>query len=164
MRILHVPAALVLILVLAACSGYRMTSGDAPLALPEGTRTLFLKDVENPTLYPEAGAQLRALVRDEFTRRGGVVWTGPDEASAYLHLKIVSFTTSAAVTDEDDETLKSNASISLEGRITRRSDGSEVWRGRASHSESFLSDREAARESVIEHAARKLADALAQNY
>ena len=154
------------ILALSACSGYRVTGGDdaASLALPEDARALFIKDVENRTVNVEVNHTLRTQVRDEFTRRGRVAWVDRESATAYLHLKVVSFTESAAVTDEDDETLKSSASISLEAWITRKSDGAELWRGRASHGESFISDRDAAEASVIEHAVRKLADQLAQNY
>ncbi|WP_461208492.1 LPS assembly lipoprotein LptE [Desulfocurvus sp. DL9XJH121] len=158
-------AALVLALALSACAGYSITSKDGgTLALAPEYRTLFLKSVENPTLKPGVSADLRSRLRDEFSRRGGITWVDRDKAAAYLHVKVVSFTTSAAITDEDDETLKSSASISMEAWITKKSDGSELWRGAASHSETFLTDREQAEEDVIEHAARKLADRLSQNY
>lgn len=165
LRVLPV-LALAMTLLLAACAGYSVTStdGEGPLVLPEDARALFLKSVENRTMYVEVPATLRTQVRDEFTRRGRVAWVDRESATAYLHLKVVSFTHSAAVTDEDDETLKSSASIALEAWITRKSDGAELWRGEASHGESFITDRASAEASVVEHAVRKLADRLAQNY
>lgn len=165
MNKLRALAAMALVLALTAC-GYHVTSlqKNAPLALPKDCRSLFLKSVENPTLNPEIDLTLRTEVRDEFTKHGGVTWAKREAATGYLHIKVISFTTSSSVTDENDNTLQSTASISMVAWVTRKSDGKEVWRCGTSHSETFTSDEESAKEDVIEVAARKLADRMREDY
>jgi len=154
-----------LALTLWSCAGYRQAANsDAPLDLPVEARALFIKSVENPTMDPDLESILRAEIRDEFTRRGRVVWVDRDQATAYISIKVNSFRTATSLTDEDDTTIRSSSSISLEAWITSKDNGQELWRGSASHSESFTSDQEGAEADVMEMAARKLADRLNQGY
>lgn len=165
MRILRTLVVMTLALALWGCAGYRQASNqDAPFDLPEDARALFIKSVENPTMDPDLESVLRAEIRDEFTRRGRVSWVDRDQATAYMKIKVKSFRTATSLTDEDDETIKSSASINIEAWIVAKGSGKELWHGKASHSESFTSDQEAAEADVMEMAARKLADRLNQNY
>lgn len=165
MRRIRTLVVMVLALALAGCAGYRQaSSADAPFTLPEEARSLFLTKVENPTMDPDLESVLRAEIRDEFTRRGRVKWVERDEATAYMKIKVNRFRTATSLTDGDEDTIKSSASISIEAWITAKESGRELWHGNAGHSESFLTDQEAAEADVLEMAARKLVDRLSQAY
>lgn len=165
MKIFRFTLVMALALCVWSCAGYRQAGdGNAPLDLPEEARALFITSVENPTMNPDLESLLRAEIRDEFTRRGRVAWVDRDQATAYMRIKVNSFRTATSLTDEDETTIRSSSSISLEAWITAKDTGQELWRGSASHSENFSTDQEAAEADVMEMAARKLADRLNQAY
>ncbi|MEW5773717.1 MAG: LPS assembly lipoprotein LptE [Thermodesulfobacteriota bacterium] len=152
-------------LALAACAGYS-PQGRGGLVLPEGRRDLCIVEVENPTLRPDLSALLRNLLRDELARRGQVRWTDREHATALVHLAVEDFTSQTLLTGSHEQTLKSSASITVEAWIERRPEGDQIWRsGRVGVSRSFTgNDRADAEARVLEQAAQRLADLLAQSY
>ncbi len=158
-------AAAALAVLLAACAGYG-PQGRTALTLPEGRRDLYIVEVENPSLRPDLSAQLRALLRDELSKRGQVRWTDREHATAVIHLTVHDFKSSSALTGSHDETLKSTATISLEARMERRPEGGDLWRsGRVSVSRSYTgNDRADAEAEVLDRAVQQLVDQLGQAY
>ncbi len=165
MKWYHAFAAMILVLSLSAC-GYTLTANNrhAPLVIAPEYRDLFLKSVDNPTLYDTIVAEVHSDLRDEFTRRGSIHWVHEDKATAFLHVKIKNFLTSTSITNSSDQTLKSKASMVLIAWITRKTDGHELWRGAVSFNENFTDDETSAQTDVIKHVCRKLADKLYEKY
>jgi hypothetical protein len=156
--------AALLLAVLTGC-GYRNTA-ESPFLLSREDRTLFLTEVENPTLRPTLDSRLRSLVRDEFTRRLGYTWTGKEVASALFSLEIINFTSSTAVAGARDQTLKSSANISLRATVRDKEDYSVLWdSGIVAASQTFLSgEQQAAEDRVILLAVERLADKLENDF
>lgn len=150
-----------LLFFLVGCSGYSFEGKDYTdfVALPEDARALFISSVEIPVIEPGLESVLRSRIRDEFTRRGAVSWVDAAQATAFAHVHVKRFTADSSLTDAKEMTLKSTAMIELEMWIIRRSDGKEIWRSQAAHSESFYNQaRETARKRAIDLAVQKLAD------
>ena len=145
--------------------GYHLRD-KSPVSLPEEYRSLFIASVDNPTLKPWLEARLRAMVRDEFTRRGRIEWVPRDQASAFLRIKVYDFSSSTSVSGSKDETVKSAAGIDLEAWIVSRKDGSVLWRSnRVSCGQSFLAGgRDQAEAKVLDLAVRELADRLGWDF
>lgn len=169
MRIFHVLCVLILAVGLTACSGYQFTankSNDAPFTVPAKFRTLFLKSVENPTMNPDLSSRVRAEIRDELNRRGGVKWVAKSDAKAFMDVTIERFYSTTALTDADDETLTSSASVALYAVITSAGDGAEIWRSPSvSASRTFTGSASDQTESeVLELAIQRLADKMHYDY
>jgi hypothetical protein len=158
-------AAVALAALLTACAGYG-PQGKSTLTLPENRRDLCIVQVDNPTLRPDLSAQLRALLRDEMSKRGQVRWTDREHASAVVHLEVHDFSSQSALTGSHEETLKSTANISLEARIEGRPEGAVLWRsGLVSVSRSFTGNNRADAEArVLDQAVQRLVDLLGQAY
>lgn len=159
------PILAALLLILQAGCGYRNTA-HGPVVLPEDRRTLFIEEIENPTLMTSLDYRLRSLVRDELSRRGNIRWVVAGEASSVMQIEILTFTSSVTVTGSEDQTLRSAAVIVINGTILSAADRSVLWTsGNVSARESFVSGgEEDAEDRVIQLAVQRLVDRLAQNY
>jgi hypothetical protein len=170
-RVIHVLAVLTLALAatmaLASCSGYRNAAepGTA-LALPADCRALFLRTVKNPTMAPDLEATLRSALRDELTRRGRATWVSREAATAYVDVDVHRFTSFTSLTNANDETIRSSASVILTVSIFRRSTGAQVWTsGRVNSNESYTgNDRPLAEANALDMAVRRAVDRMSQNY
>lgn len=156
--------AVLLALVLSGC-GYHFAGSEAPLVLDANHRALCIRSVENPTLKPWIESRIRAEFRDELTRRGTITWASVKDANADVFITIHSFRSDSSLTDSDDETIKSDATIDMRARIVSRTDGAELWSsGSVTASQSFTTDREGAERRAVSLAVRRLADRLSQAY
>ena len=156
---------LALACLLTGC-GYGFTKHQQITDLPDDLHSLFFEALDNPTLDPDLNLELRQRVRDEITSRGLLTWDSRETADGLLTLRVVRFTSNTTVTGEDDETIKSAATLRLEAWITRRRDGANVWNsGNISESQSFFGGGQGRAETtVIDLAARRLADRLASDF
>ncbi|MFW6324241.1 MAG: LPS assembly lipoprotein LptE [Desulfovibrionales bacterium] len=156
---------LLLFLALAGC-GYHL-AGETPIVLPGEVQSLAIRNVTNPTTETWIVPRLRSELRNEITRRSDVVWKEVRLSEAILDVDILRYTTSSSLKGEDEQTLKSDAIISIEGRLLRNEDKSLIWSsGPITASESFAAgggEREAG-EDALEKAVRRLADRLDQNF
>jgi outer membrane lipopolysaccharide assembly protein LptE/RlpB len=165
------PTRLVLLLtVLAALfltgCGYQLSSM-APITLPREQTKLYITKVTNPTIESWIEPRLRSSLRDEFTRRGGVQWVDRNRAETLVEVIIHSFSTSSSVKGEDDETVRSSASISLEVQLFDGRDHALLWTsGRVSDQESYSGEgqRQEAAFDALEEAIRKSADRLSDRF
>jgi len=165
MSLLRRSLLLAMALVLLAGCGYKNTQS-GPVALPENKRKLFFEELENPTLETDLYARIRSLMRDELTRRGQVAWVQRGAAEGLLRVEIHAFTSKASVKGEDDETLRSTASITLEADILDAADRSVLWTsGRVGASETFTTGgQEDAEDRVILLVVERLVDRLGQDF
>jgi hypothetical protein len=160
-KILGLP---VLLVLLSGC-GYQLAS-KGPVVLPEDQRSLCMDSVENPTLQTWLGPRLRSVLRDELTRRGWTRWTSRNQADLLVRIVIDRYSRSSKVRDEDDETLRYSASISMRIDLVSRTTDQVVWSsGMVGESESYFGNSTTAADmAVTELAVRRAVDRLAQRY
>jgi hypothetical protein len=166
---------LALMLFLAAAlsgCGYTFT-GQAPEGRSEvvsrldpSLRKMVLVRVENPTIESWLEPRLRSLLRDEFNRRRLVTWTDRAQATSQLTVIIKKYTRETSVAGQQDQSLKLSAGMTIVLRVTRASDGAQIWdSGEQTQSESFYpGDSEGADQRITDLAVRRLADLMTQNY
>jgi outer membrane lipopolysaccharide assembly protein LptE/RlpB len=152
-------------LLLTGC-GYQLSSM-APITLPKEQTRLYIAKVTNPTIESWIEPRLRSSLRDELTRRGGVQWVEPSLAETKVEVIVHSFSTSSSVKGEDDETVRSSASITLEVQLFDRQDHAMLWTsGRVTDQESYSgkAQRQEAALTAMEEAIRKSADRLSDQF
>ncbi|MFW5721854.1 MAG: hypothetical protein ACOCWT_01015, partial [Desulfohalobiaceae bacterium] len=105
----------------------------------------------------------------EFTRRGQVRWVPRDQAQALLRVEIIRFSDGSKILDSEERTIKSEARLTLKGRIFRRADQSLLWSsGTITTRQSYVTGDASARleagTRAVELAVEQLADALAMGF
>lgn len=157
-------AALFAAAVLSGC-GYQLAS-KGPVNLPEDQRTLFMDSVENPTLQAWLGPRLRAELRDELHRRGWTRWVEKSQADLLVRIVINRYDRSTKVSDENDETLRSQANLSMHVDFVSRTTDQIVWSsGSIAVSESYFGGSPTEADmSVTELAVRRAVDKLSERY
>ncbi len=153
------------LVLLSGCAGYGAGKDDN-LVLGPDHRSLYIKSVDNPTLRADLESRLRAVLRDEMTRRGNIQWSEPGAAKAYVKIRVESFTSTTSITDKYDKSVLLSANVTLSATIFDAAGGDSLWNsGNVSASQNFLTgDRAAAEEKVIDLAVRQLVDRLHQNF
>lgn len=155
---------LMLPLLLAAC-GYGF--GDKSSVLEERYHKVAIGRITNPTTLSWIEPRMRALLRDEFTRRGLVSWEdNRKNAEAVMNVTITTFTRPTTVESGTGETLQSSTYIVLHSEIKSTTDGSTLWAsGDISQDYPFFSGQEAEADmEVTRLVVRRLADKMSQNY
>ena len=158
--------AFILLLALAACSGYSFGEGGSSVLEPE-YRTLSIDEVDNPTTLSWLEPEVRKLLRDELNNRGTITWTDDkSKADALLTFHIRRYNRPTAVAGESEETLRSNAVFEFEAEIRSTRSGAVLWRsGRMSQSWPFFTGDEAEADAEVTRLGiRRLADRMTQNY
>ncbi|MFP4071318.1 MAG: LPS assembly lipoprotein LptE [Desulfovibrionales bacterium] len=158
-------AVLLLFVLLTAGCGYHF-AGTTPLILPEGVRTLTISRVNNPTILPWIGPELRNSVWDEISRRSEAVLKDSGGAEATLEMDIVRYSASTLLEGRSEQTVKSQVVLVVDGRLVRRG-GGVVWSsGPVTVNETFVSEgqeREAA-ELAVQKVARRIVDRLDRSF
>jgi hypothetical protein len=161
--------AVLLLLVLAAAlpgCGYRF-SRTAPVALPGNISSFSIGEVANPTAEAWIGPLLRNSVWNELSRRAEIPLLEQGQGEAELQLRIRRYSITGLVKDRREQTLKSEVTVILEGRLVRSTDRTLLWdSGPLASSETFVSEagERAAGEQAVEKAARRLIDRLDQTF
>ncbi len=92
-------------LMLTGCAGYSLTA-DAPSVLGDGSKTIKIKGVENPTLYANLPYIVRSDVRNEITARNLAEWRDSGPTDYTLQIRITRLTLRRwAGLEEDTETI-----------------------------------------------------------
>ena len=162
------PARLLLLLLLLSATGcgYHL-AGHTPVEMPGGITSLSIGEVANPSVETWLGPRLRNNVWDELTRRSDLLLLDRGKADAVLELRIRRYSSSALLKGRREQTLKSNVTITVEGRLFRTADNVSLWEsGPVTVSESFVTEAEerSAAEQAVDRAARRLVDRLDQNF
>jgi len=158
------PSLLIAILLLAAVTscGYHM--GDQGRGtLPGGISTLYIAEVDNPTLDVALPPMLHSLFRDEISKRDLAGWVAPSQAQGLVRLSVVSLSTSSRVTSTAGITLKYQVVVTVRGTLVRSVDQQQIWdSGPVTGSDSFFRSEEesAARRRAMELAVHRLVDSM----
>jgi hypothetical protein len=173
MRRLALNLALLAGLALALCGcGYTFTgmgspdAEDAASRLAPEFRKMAIVRVDNPTTEAWIEARLRSLIRDEFNRRRLVTWTDKSKATSLLTISIKRYTRSTSISGQQSQTIKLNANITLQFRVTRASDGTVLYdSGEQSQSESYYpGEADDADQRLTDLTVRRMADLMTENY
>lgn len=155
--------ALLLCAALTGCS-YGLAS-DIPTVLGEGTPTLKVTAVEQPTMYTWVVYTVRSTLRNEFAARNIATWVDSGASQYTMHVKVNSFTLRSAVSSSSDETLIFTGAVSLTATIYNSADNSEVWKQTVTYSNEFDSDvEEDAARRLFTQAVRRLADNMRNTF
>ena len=164
--LLAITIAFQLIALLLPSCGYQLSSS-VPMEMPQGINRLFIDHVENPSTEPWLESRLISEVRDEFSRRGHVLWVDRDQAEGLLHLIITRYRDYSRVESAEEETLKSEIALSLEARILSAKDREVLWVSSPVHErESFvgIQEKREAERRVVQDVADALANQLSSGF
>ncbi len=158
-------AVLSILAVAVSGCGYRFSAGpqqSSPMVLGPGFRTMAIQEVENPATLPWLEAELRAMVKEEFAKRGLVTWTSRDKAQVLLKLRVLRYENLAKVRNRRDKTLKKIAEIDMEATVHSAHDNTLLWSsGTLSAYESFVSmDERVAVKRILALLTRELSDRM----
>lgn len=162
-------AAVLLLFLLAACClggcGYQLaTSGTSILG--DGTATLKVKGVDNPTLYPWLPHAIRSRLRDEIGARYLAKWVDSGSADYEIQINIVRFTSREWIRSEVDTSQLYDINLTIEAILYEGSTNKEVWRsGHLSYAERAEQvDEKQASGDLITQVVRLLADKLRHTF
>ena len=154
-------AALVLMPALLSGCGYNF-AGDGPLAIPKNIKTLYIVEFNNPTLETGLNPYVRAMLRDEFTRRG-VKWASKEHADGFVTITILNSRTDSWH-DAYDRSF-TRVSLRMSVQIKNAADNSLLWdSGAVSRSDTYMYDLALSQEQLIQELVKDIGDRLTQAY
>jgi len=155
----------VLLAALSGCAGYRLTTEDTGI-FGDGTKTIKIKGVDNPTMYPWLPYLLRSALRDEVGARSLGVWKDEGRADYEIKLRVRHFQIRGDVRDSDDTSQLYTASMAAEATVYDGTTNAVVWESKAvSYSNSYdtYNEQDAA-EEVGTELVRRLVDRMRQHF
>ena len=125
-NILKTLVALALLCLLQAGCGYKLAS-DEPSVLGSGEKTVKIKRVENPTLYPWLSPQIRTIVHDEVNYRKLGRWVDSGEADYELDVEVIRFRVSDHGYSREGTSVMYSASMTMIISVYDGSTNKLVW-------------------------------------
>ena len=107
--------------------GYRLAS-DMPTVMGDRTKTLKVKGIDHPTLYPWLTHALRSSLRDEINARNIAQWVDSGHADYEIQINVRSFTMREWMRNYDDVGVLFDTTLSLEAVLYKSDGNKEVWR------------------------------------
>ncbi len=155
------PLCLLFGLLASGCAGYQLAA-DQPSILGNGSKTLKVKGVDQPTLYPWLPYSLRTALRNEINNRDMAKWVDSGPADYEIQLKVISFTTREWMRSENDQTLLYDTQLSLEAFIYDGKTNQQIWRsGVISYDDRVETpDEQSVSDDIIAQVMRRLADKM----
>lgn len=152
-------------LVLQSCAGYHLASSGTSV-MGDGTKTLKVKGVENPTLYTWLPYAIRSRLRDEIGSRYLAKWVDSGSADYEVQINIISFTTREWIRTEVDTSQLYDTSMIIEAILYEGSTNREVWRsGHIGYSDrTEEADEKALSADIITQVMRILADKMRNTF
>ena len=149
----------------AAGCGYHFSS-TSPIVLPANQRRIYLQRVNDPTTEVWLEPALRTEIRDEFTRRGNVLWVDEDSAQSFMRVTIKRYSSGSSFKGRDDTTIRRTIDLVISADIVDAASGHVLWSsGDVLVQESFLGrDEQAAGHRAADLAAERLADRLQRTF
>ena len=153
------------IILFCGCAGYRLAA-DSPSILGDGTRTLKIKEVDNPTLEAWLPHSIRSVLRDEIHARHLAQWVDESPADYEMTIKILAYTSREWLRDENDVALLFANNLTIEAIVYDGTTNREIWRsGAIAYSDvSETIGAKASAEEIIRQVARRLADKLRNTF
>ena len=112
-------------LVLVGCS-YKMAN-EFPSVVGDGTRTVKIKGVDNPTMSTDIAYLLRSRLREEITVRHMAKWVDSGPADFELDIKIKQFNDRGATFDDNFQTKLYSIQLIVELVVYDGSTNQKVW-------------------------------------
>lgn len=125
-NILKTLVALALLCLLQAGCGYKLAS-DEPSVLGSGEKTVKIKRVENPTLYPWLSPQIRTIVHDEVNYRKLGRWVDSGEADYELDVEVTRFRVSDHGYSREGTSVMYSASMTMIISVYDGSTNKLIW-------------------------------------
>ena len=160
-----VVAVLMVSLTLSGCAKYSFSQG-GPSILGDGTKTLKIKEVDNPTMYPWLPFHLRSQLRDEIGARKLAVWVDEGRADYELRVKVKSFSLRSWARSSTDTSLIYTATLNAELIVYNGATNTQAWTsGPQTYSDQYetLEEATAVRETT-RLLTRKLVDKMRHNF
>lgn len=158
-------AALSALSALTGCAGYNLTSEETGI-FGDGSKTLKIKSVDNPTMYSWLPYMLRSALRDEIAARSLAVWKDDGRADYEVKLRVHYFRLRGDVRDSDDRTQLYTASMAAEATVYDGATNAVVWEsGLIGYYDSYdtYNERDAAEKVGLE-LVRRLVDRMRQRF
>ena len=151
-------------LVLSAC-GYKLAA-DTPSILGDGTKTLKVKEVVNPTLEAWLPATIRSALRDEINARHLAVWVDSGPADYEISIDIKGYTSHEWMSSRYDVSMLYDNTITLNATIYDGTTNTVVWRsGNISYSDrSEETSRENTTGDIVTQIMSRLAEKLRNTF
>ncbi|WP_353118673.1 LPS assembly lipoprotein LptE [Nitratidesulfovibrio sp.] len=165
LRVLTVVPLLAALAVLSGCAGYNLTSEETGI-FGDGSKTLKIKSVDNPTMYPWLPYMLRSALRDEVAARSLAVWKDEGRADYEIKLRVHYFRLRGDVRDSDDRTQLYTASMAADATVYDGTTNAVLWESKlVTYYDSYdtYNEREAAERVGIE-LVRRLVDRMRQRF
>lgn len=112
-------------LLLSAC-GYKLAA-DTPSILGDGTKTLKIKEVANPTLEAWLPASIRSGLRDAINARHLAVWVDQGPADYEISIDIKGFTSRETMSSRTDVAMLYDNTLSLNATIYDGTTNKVIW-------------------------------------
>lgn len=159
-----VPLLLLFSLCLGSCGYHLASSGSSVLG--DGSSTLKIKGVDNPTLYPWLPHAIRSRLRDEIGARYLAKWVDSGSADYEIQINIVRFSSREWIRTEVDTSQLYDTNLTIEAILYEGSTNKEVWRSsKIAYSErSEEVDEKEASVDIITQVIRLLADQLRNTF
>lgn len=151
--------------VLAGCAGYTPTA-EHPNMLGDGTKTLKIKGVDNPTLYANLPYLIRSEVRDEITLRDMAVWKDSGNADYELQIRVTQFTLRRWAGLQDDVNTIFTSTMGMEFILYDGATNSVVWQsGVRNYNENIENyDETAVMEESVQQLIREIIDSMQRQF
>lgn len=149
---------------LAGCGYHLASSGSSVMG--NGTSTLKVKGVDNPTLYPWLPHAIRSRLRDEIGARYLAKWVDSGSADYEIQINIIRFTSREWIRTEVDTSQLYDTNLTIEAILYEGSTNKEIWRsGHLSYAERTEDvDEKQASGDLITQVVRLLADHLRNTF
>ena len=151
-------------LLLTAC-GYKLAA-DSPSVLGDGTKTLKIKEVSNPTLEPWLPAAIRSELRDAITARHLAVWVDQGPADYEIKVNVVGFTSRESMSSRTDIAMLYDNQLTIQAVIYDGATNKVVWQsGNITYFDrSEERGREGTTEMLIEQLMSRLTEKLRNTF
>ncbi len=148
----------------AGC-GYRLAS-DMPTVMGDRTKTLKVKGIDHPTMYPWLTHALRSSLRDEINARNIAQWVDSGHADYEIQINVKSFTMREWMRNYDDVGILFDTSLTLEAVLYKSDGNKEVWRsGLLTYSDRVESAMgQLSAQPIITQVMRRLTDKLQNTF
>lgn len=117
--------ALACLLIASGC-GYKLAS-EEPSVLGNGEKTLKVKRVENPTLYPWLSYQMRTVLHDEVNYRQLAKWVDSGEADYEIEIVVKRFNLQDHGYTSSGNSVMYSASMTMYMALYDGSTNKQVW-------------------------------------
>ncbi len=113
-------------LLLASGCGYKLAS-EEPSVLGNGEKSLKVKRVENPTLYPWLSYQMRTVLHDEVNYRQLAKWVDSGEADYEIEVVVKRFRIEDHGYSSTGSSVMYSASMTMQMSLYDGSTNKQVW-------------------------------------